>query len=173
MSGMPASEAREVGFGLGSNVGDKAGTIGRAARLLEETGLVEGLVLSSLYRTAPWGHVDQDWFVNACAWGLTRLPPAILLGRIKALEVEMGRVDTERWGPRVIDIDILYYGEVELDTPDLILPHRHLLNRAFVLVPLAEIRPDRRIAGVALDDAIARLGDQGVVPFEAEPPTDA
>jgi 2-amino-4-hydroxy-6-hydroxymethyldihydropteridine diphosphokinase len=155
----------EVGIGLGSNVGDKAGFIRQAASLLVGSGLIGDLTLSSLYRTAPWGHVEQDWFVNACAWGHTTLPPAALLDRIKALEIEIGRTTTVRWGPRVIDIDILYYGDVEIDTPRLILPHKEILNRAFVLVPLAEIRPERRIGGVALGDAIARLGDQGVVPL--------
>jgi len=163
-SGQVGAKAEvEIALGLGSNVGDKAGFIRQAASLLGTLGLIRDLSLSSLYRTAPWGHVEQDWFVNACAWGYTALRPADLLDRIKALEAEIGRTTTVRWGPRVIDIDILYYGDVELDTPRLILPHKEILNRAFVLVPLAEIRPGRCIGGIALDEAIARLGDQGVV----------
>lgn len=155
----------EVGIGLGSNIGDKAAHVRDAARRLEAQGIVRDLRLSSLYRTAPWGHVPQDWFVNACAWGYTSLAPADLLGRVKQLETAMGRTGTERWGPRLIDVDILYYDGVQLDTPDLTLPHREMLNRAFVLVPLAEIRPERRIGDVALADAIARLGPQDIHPL--------
>ncbi len=162
--------AVEVALGFGSNVGDKAGFIAEAAARLMSSGLIHDLELSPLYRTAPWGYVDQDWFVNACAVGTTTLTPAKLLQRVKALEVDIGRTSTLRWGPRVIDIDILYYGEVEIATPELIVPHRELLNRAFVLVPLAAIRPDRRIGGVALVDAIARLGDQGVVTLAPDGP---
>ena len=161
---MTAGPARfEIGVGLGSNIGDKAATIRDATARLQAAGIVEDLVLSSLYRTAPWGHVAQDWFVNACACGSTRMEPAELLARVKALEAEMGRTSTERWGPRVIDIDILYYGDVRMDTPHLTLPHKEILRRAFVLVPLAEIRPNLLIGGVPIGDAIARLGEQDVV----------
>ena len=104
--------------------------------------------VSRLYRTAPWGKTDQDWFVNACALGLTRLAPEALLERMKALEVDLGRVSTERWGPRVIDIDLIAYDDVSLKSERLTLPHPELFNRAFVLVPLAEIAPDLVIAGV-------------------------
>ncbi len=162
MTGRVTAPSVEVGIGLGSNIGDKAAHVRDAARRLEAEGLVRDLRVSSLYRTAPWGHVPQDWFVNACAWGTTALAPTALLVHVKRLETDMGRTGAERWGPRLIDIDILYYDGVQLDTPDLTLPHREILNRAFVLVPLAEIRPERRIGGMALDDAIARLGPQDI-----------
>jgi 2-amino-4-hydroxy-6-hydroxymethyldihydropteridine diphosphokinase len=145
----------EVGFSLGSNIGDKAGTIRRALALLADTGAVNDLAVSSLYRTAPWGHVqDQDWFVNACAAGTTALAPDALLAACKTIEAQLGRTATVRWGPRVIDIDILYYGDLALDTPHLTLPHREVLRRAFVLVPLAEIRPYRRIGDVTVANAV-------------------
>ncbi len=158
----------EVAFGLGSNIGDKAAHVQAAAARIEASGTARGLVLSSLYRTAPWGPVDQDWFVNACAWGTTDLAPEDLLRRVKAIEAELGRIATVRWGPRVIDIDILYYGSAELETPDLVLPHREILNRAFVLVPMAEIRPAHRIGGTSVAEAAERFGSEEVIRLGAE-----
>ena len=161
---------REVGLGLGSNIGDKAGHVRRAAARLGESGTVERLTLSPLYRTAPWGFLAQDAFVNACAWGFTRLAPRALLDRVKALEVEIGRTATVRWGPRVIDIDILYLDGVEMAEADLILPHREVLNRAFVLVPLAAIRPARRIGGLTVADAARRLDTDDIVELKPADP---
>lgn len=172
MSGFsPGQGGTEIGLGLGSNVGNSASHIRRAAVLLASTGTVDRAILSSLYRTPPWGPVEQDWFVNACLWGRTTLAPAELLARVKALEVEIGRIETVRWGPRVIDIDILCYGDMELESPDLVLPHREIMNRSFVLEPLAEIRPDLTIRGHPLAELIARLGDQGIVRLAEEVPT--
>ena len=126
--------------------------------MLDAAGIARDLRCSSLYRTPPWGPVPQDWYVNACAVGTTVLEPLDLLRRIKAAEVALGRVETERWGPRVIDIDILYYGDVALKAPRLTLPHAELMNRAFVLVPLAELRPARVVDGITIAEA-ARLAD--------------
>ncbi len=164
------SAPREVGLGLGSNIGDKVGHVRRAASLLGESGTVAALVLSPLYRTAPWGNLAQDPFVNACAWGTTTLSPRELLARVKAMEVEIGRTAAVRWGPRVIDIDILYYDGVEMEAEDLILPHREVLNRAFVLVPLAAIRPARRIGGLAVAEAARRIDSADVVALDPDPP---
>ncbi|HEX4765816.1 MAG TPA: 2-amino-4-hydroxy-6-hydroxymethyldihydropteridine diphosphokinase [Lichenihabitans sp.] len=158
MNGQP----REVALALGSNVGDKAAHIGRALAALTATGLVRDLEASALYRTAPWGPVAQDWYVNGCAVGMTMVPPRDLLARVKALEVALGRVETVRWGPRVIDIDILYYVDEAIDTPALTLPHPEMLKRAFVLIPLAELRPERRIGGIAVADAAARCDPHGI-----------
>ena len=152
----------EVAFGLGSNVGDKRGHLARAVAVLEGAGIARQLRRSALYRTAPWGPVPQDWYVNACVVGSTDLGPDELLRRIKAAEVALGRVDTVRWGPRVIDIDILFYGDVGRDTPALTLPHRELLNRAFVLVPLAELVPERDVGGLSVAQAAARADRSGV-----------
>lgn len=149
----------EVGFGLGSNVGDKADNVLRALHILEAVGIARELRVSSLYVTPPWGPVAQAPYVNACAVGATALPAFDLLRRVKAAEVALGRVETVRWGPRVIDIDILYRGDDMLDTRHLVLPHREMLNRAFVLVPLAELSPDRVIRGVRVMDA-ARGADR-------------
>ena len=143
---------------LGGNVGDKARSLRRALRAIANEPGIELTAVSRLYRTAPWGKTDQDWFVNACALGRTTLAPEALLDRVKKLEVELGREPTERWGPRVIDIDLIAYDDVTLKTERLTLPHPELFNRAFVLVPLAEIASDLVIAGVRVGDAAARLG---------------
>ncbi|MGI3901993.1 MAG: 2-amino-4-hydroxy-6-hydroxymethyldihydropteridine diphosphokinase [Janthinobacterium lividum] len=156
------SSAVEVAFQFGSNVGDKIDNVARAGRLLETAGIARNLRLSPAYRTPPWGGVPQDWFVNACAVGETELEATDLLRRIKAVEVALGRYETMRWGPRVIDIDILYRGEDDLDTDLLTLPHREVLNRAFVLVPLADLVPNRIIRGVRVADAVARLDTVGI-----------
>src|ERR1700734_2809617 len=160
-------EARVV-LALGSNVGDKVNTLCRALRAIAREEGIELTGVSRLYRTAPWGKTDQEWFVNACALARTSLKPEALLERVKRLEVELGREPTERWGPRVIDIDLITYGDVTLKTERLTLPHPELFNRAFVLVPLAEIAPDLMIAGVRVGDAAARLGAEAaeIVPLD-------
>jgi dihydropteroate synthase len=149
-------KARVV-LALGGNVGDKVASLRRALRALSSAVGVELTAVSRFYRTPPWGKTDQDWFVNACALGRTSLKPEALLERVKRLEVELGRAPTERWGPRVIDIDLIAYDDVLLKTEQLTLPHPELFNRAFVLVPLAEIAPDLEICGVRIGDAAGRL----------------
>ncbi len=152
----------EIGISLGRNIGDKAAMIRRAGRELEASGEIYDLVLSPLYRTAPWGNVDQDWFVNACAVARTALAPEPLLRLFQACELRLGRERVVHWGPRTIDIDLLYYDDLALDDPDLTVPHREMLNRAFVLVPLAELRPDRVVRGVRVADAAERIGRDGM-----------
>lgn len=134
--------------GIGSNVGDAAANVRRAFERLGEVGTV--VARSRLYRTPPWGLADQAPFVNAAALVETALDPRALLAALKRIEVEEGRVVTVRWGPRVLDLDILAYGDVRLDDPDLVIPHVRLHERAFALVPLAEIDPRY----VALRDAL-------------------
>ncbi|MBV8567808.1 MAG: 2-amino-4-hydroxy-6-hydroxymethyldihydropteridine diphosphokinase [Methylobacteriaceae bacterium] len=153
----------EVGFGLGSNIGDKAANVRRAVREIEASRAVADLMLSSLYRTAPWGYTDQDWFINACAVGRTSLGPWDLLKLCLKCEARMGRERIIRWGPRNIDIDLLYYDDLKIEEPTLRLPHPQMINRAFVLVPLAELRPALVVDGVAITEAIARLDTSGIV----------
>jgi 2-amino-4-hydroxy-6-hydroxymethyldihydropteridine diphosphokinase len=119
---------------------------------------------SSDYETPPWGVEDQPPFVNLCIAVETRLEPHALLTRVQNVERAFGRDRTRerRWGQRPLDIDILAYDDVTLDEPDLTLPHPRLLERAFVLVPLAEIAPDRTIAGVRVRDALAGLDTTGI-----------
>jgi 2-amino-4-hydroxy-6-hydroxymethyldihydropteridine diphosphokinase len=152
----------EIGLGLGSNIGDKPANIQRALAMLGERKLIEVTAVSSIYRTAPWGYLEQESFANACALARTRLAPAELLAEAKAVEAEMGREETIRWGPRLIDIDILFYGDLPLNVPDLILPHKELFNRAFVLVPLAELAPGLTLSGRSIKAAAAETADQTI-----------
>jgi len=131
-------------IGIGSNAGDAAANVRGAFVRLAELGTV--LARSPLYRTAPWGVIEQEPFVNAAAALDTALEPRALLGALKRIEAEAGRVPTFRWGPRVLDLDILAYGDLRLDEPDLTIPHARLRERAFALVPLAAI--DARYAGL-------------------------
>ena len=151
----------DVLLGLGGNVGDPAATIAAALARLEEAG-VEIVARSSLYRTAPWGKTDQPPFVNACAVVRTDLHPRALLDRILTVESDLGRRRGERWGPRTIDVDILDFDGLALDEPGLTLPHPRVTERAFVLIPLAEIAPDRVVAGRPVRDWAAEADASGV-----------
>jgi 2-amino-4-hydroxy-6-hydroxymethyldihydropteridine diphosphokinase len=124
-------------IGIGSNVGDAAANVRSAFDRLEELGTVTAR--SSLYRTKAWGVTAQPDFFNAAALLETRHPPHQLLRELKRIEREMGRVATYRWGPRVIDLDILAYDDLAIDEPELTIPHARLRERAFALAPLAEI----------------------------------
>ena len=122
------------------------------------------LARSSDYRTPPWGVADQPPFVNLCIAVDTSLTPQALLARAQSVERALGRdrSDERRWGPRAVDIDLLAYDDLALSEPELTLPHPRLLERAFVLVPLAEIAPERMIAGIRVRDALARLDTAGI-----------
>lgn len=121
--------------------------IGRAVDALDAMDRISVTARSSLYATPPWGVEDQPDFVNACALVETDLAPLDLLAACKDLEVALGRVPGARWGPRLIDIDVLWMEGVALESERLTLPHPRLTERAFVLVPLAEIAPDLVVAG--------------------------
>ena len=124
-------------IGIGSNMGDAAANVRAAFDALAAAGTVTAR--SSLYRTKAWGVTDQADFYNAAALLETVLEPHELLRALKTIERKMGRVETFRWGPRVIDLDILAYADIRLDEGDLTIPHAHLHERAFALAPLAEI----------------------------------
>ncbi len=156
------AEPLVVALGFGANVGDSAATLARAVGEIERRGVGRRLALSSLWRTPPWGLTDQPAFLNACALVETRLAPHDLLAALKTIERDLGRVKSERWGPRAIDIDILFYGDAEIDDPDLVIPHRELRNRAFVLAPLAEIAAKRKIGGVSVAEALASVDMTGL-----------
>ncbi len=126
-------------IGIGSNVGDAPANVHAAIERLTALGTLTAR--SSLYRTKAWGVTAQPDFYNAAALLETSLGPRDLLRELKAIETEMGRVATFRWGPRVIDLDILAYDDLVLDDPQLTIPHARLRERAFALAPLAEIDP--------------------------------
>jgi 2-amino-4-hydroxy-6-hydroxymethyldihydropteridine diphosphokinase len=149
---------------LGGNVGDVRDTLDRAVAALCERQNVRLLARSADYRTPPWGIADQPPFVNLCIAVATSLMPHALLARAQAIEQALGRerAKERRWGPRPVDIDLITYDDLALVTPDLTLPHPRLFERAFVLVPLAEIAPERVIAGIKVRDALARVDATGV-----------
>ncbi len=130
---------------LGSNIGDKAAHLTQAIANLTRDGHVRVVAKSAYYRTAPWGITDQDWFVNAVITVTTNLSVHDLLAHCQRVERDLGRERLIKWGPRVIDLDILVYGTLTLNEPDLILPHPHMTARAFVLRPLIDVAPDLRI----------------------------
>jgi 2-amino-4-hydroxy-6-hydroxymethyldihydropteridine diphosphokinase len=152
-----------IGLGFGSNVGDPAANVRRALQEIEARDIVRITACSSLWRTAPWGFTEQEDFINLCALAETRLSPAELLAALKRLETDLGRTAGVRWGPRVIDIDILFYDDLTSADADLTLPHRELFRRAFVLVPLAEIAPDLMIAGRKVEEAAREIDRAGIV----------
>lgn len=145
--------------GLGANLGEPAHNVERALAALRDLGAV--VRTSSFYRTRPWGRTDQPDFVNAAALLETALGPRELLRAFKDIERRLGRVETERWGPRSIDLDLLAYDALEYHDGDLRLPHPRLRERAFVLVPLAEIDSDYAPAR----DALPGEELQGVEPL--------
>jgi 2-amino-4-hydroxy-6-hydroxymethyldihydropteridine diphosphokinase len=123
---------------LGSNVGDRQANLKKASELISEE-VSPVVATSKLYETAAWGKTDQSPFLNQAIIVKTSIKPLILLSLLKNIETKVGRVDTEKWGPRVIDIDILLYGSEIIHEPELQVPHPYLPVRRFALLPLAEI----------------------------------
>ncbi len=154
----------EAFIALGGNVGDVRSTFDQAVALLCEDGTVRVTARSSDYRTPPWGVTEQPPFVNGVIAVATKLAPHDLLALAAECERKLGRdrARERRWGPRTIDLDLLNYDNLVLIDRDLILPHPHLFERAFVLVPLAEIAPDQVIAGIRVRDALERLNASGI-----------
>lgn len=163
---MMAAEIVTAYLGLGSNLGDRGNAIHAALRALHEPPTVEVVRRSSFYETAPVGIENQPDFLNAVTEIRTTLSAQELLVRILRLEHGMGRVRTERWGPRVIDIDILLYGDRTLAESELTVPHPRMAERAFVLQPLAEIAPDVRFPdGETVQKKLQKLTELGNNPF--------
>jgi 2-amino-4-hydroxy-6-hydroxymethyldihydropteridine diphosphokinase len=159
-----ANAPAEALLALGGNIGDVRTAFDRAIALLCARGTVQLIGRSSDYRTPPWGVVDQPAFINAVIRVATSLDPRALLQRAIEVETALGRKrsDEHRWSPRTIDIDILAYDDLVIDEPDLTLPHPHLFDRGFVLLPLAEIVPDRVINGRRVADALAHIDVSGI-----------
>lgn len=145
--------------GMGANLGDAAATLRRALVALQAIGTV--VKRSGLYRTQPWGKTEQPEFVNAVALLDTPRSARELLADLQSLEIALGRRPRERWGPRELDLDILTFDEATIDEPGLQVPHPRMRERAFVLVPLAEIDP----AYEPLRDALDATARAGVTPL--------
>lgn len=149
---------------LGSNLGDRAGNIREAIRLAEKGGGLRAVKVSPLYESEPWGLQDQPRFVNAVMEARTVLPPQGLLRYLKGIESEMGRKEGERWGPRVIDLDIIFYGARVIKDEGIEVPHPYAPERAFVMVPLSDIAPGfiHPLSGASAAEIAERLGKEGL-----------
>jgi 2-amino-4-hydroxy-6-hydroxymethyldihydropteridine diphosphokinase len=162
------AEGRLWYLGLGSNVGDRERKLREALARLDSTAGVAAVNTSSIYETVPWGDADQPPFLNMVALVRSSLPPQALLAEAKLAEAELGRRPTRKWGPREIDIDLLLCEGLEVDTPELKVPHPLMMERQFVLVPLAEIAPGllmpdgRSAAEHVSGDGGVRLWSSGV-----------
>ena len=154
----------EALIALGGNVGRVRETFGRAIAALCDGITIRLVARSSDYCTPPVGVTDQPPFINCAIVATTELSPPALLASAQAIERQFGRDRTQErhWGPRTLDIDLIDYDGVTLDTLELKLPHPRALERAFVLLPLAEIAPERRIAGVRIGNALARVDQTGI-----------
>jgi 2-amino-4-hydroxy-6-hydroxymethyldihydropteridine diphosphokinase len=149
---------------LGGNVGDVRATFEKA--IANICGMAQAALVarSSDYTTAPWGEEDQPPFINACIEIETALDPHALLFVLHKVERKFGRdrAKERRWGPRTLDLDMIAYDDMSIDKVELTLPHPRLFERAFVLMPLAEIDPDRLIRGRRIKDALADLSIEGI-----------
>lgn len=164
MANEPAATAY---VGLGSNLEQPERRVRQALRALDAIARTRLMRHSRLYRTPPWGRSEQPDFVNAVAQVSTSLPARGLLDALLAVELEHGRRrDGTRWGPRTLDLDLLVYGDVQLAEPGLILPHPRIAERAFVLLPLAELAPDLQIPGTGrVRELLASVDQGGCVPL--------
>lgn len=159
---MPEKEQVSIYLSLGSNVGDREAYLETAKDMLPPGVLIEEE--SSIYETEPWGYTDQPDFLNQVLRGWTSLQPQELLSYLKEVERRMGRKESFKYGPRIIDIDILFYGQETYQDENLEIPHPRLLERAFVLVPLAEIAPEERhpVHGRKIEDLLSGVDQSGV-----------
>lgn len=159
---------------LGSNLNERYANLRRAIGLLREHMSVTAI--SPVYATEPWGDRDQPAFLNVCVAASTTLAPHDVLHLIKSIEQEMGRQPSRHWGPRLIDIDIIFYDNLVLRDEGLTIPHPRLAERAFVLAPLADLIPDFRHpqTGETVWELLDRVGADGVERlFEMEYPADS
>ena len=154
----------EALIALGGNVGNVRDTFDHAIAALCDGVVVRLLARSSDYRTPPVGVTDQPPFVNSAIIAATELPPSALLARAQSVEAQFGRnrSQEQRWGPRTLDIDLIAYDDLAMNALELTLPHPRALERAFVLLPLAELVPERRVSGVRIRDALARVDQTGI-----------
>lgn len=149
-------------LGLGGNIGDPRAAMASALAMLDQHPDCRVSAVSRLYRTPPWGKTDQDWFFNAGAAVETSLPPTTLLGLALGIEQVSKRVRAERWGPRTLDIDILVFGDLAMRSEQLTIPHPRMTERAFVLMPLADIAPELVVGERAVRDWLADVDAAGI-----------
>ncbi len=150
-------------IGLGGNLGDPVKSIHQALEMIGQNKDCRIEAVSSFWRTPPWGKTDQPDFINACAKVSTQLEPQAFLELCLQTEKTLKRVRNERWGPRSIDIDILFFGDRKLEEEGLVIPHPRIAERAFVLVPLAEIAPDQILNGKTISERAREISRVGIV----------
>ncbi|MCY6380330.1 2-amino-4-hydroxy-6-hydroxymethyldihydropteridine diphosphokinase [Hoeflea prorocentri] len=149
-------------LGLGGNIGEPKRSMAQALRSLDQMDLIHVRDVSRLYRTPPWGKTDQAWFFNSCALIETYMQPHALLDACLSVERELKRERRERWGPRIIDIDVLTYSNRSVHEEGLTIPHPHMHERAFVLLPLLDIAPDLAVAGKRIAEWVAEADSAGI-----------
>ncbi len=154
---------------LGTNLGDRLANLRLALDALAPQ--VRVVARSHVYETPAWGYEDQPAFLNMAVKAKTDLIPSALLAHLKRLEADLGRKPNFRWGPRLIDIDILFYDDLVLDAPELNIPHARLQERAFVLVPLADLAPElvHPRLGKTIRQLLAQIDTSGIQRFGEEP----
>jgi 2-amino-4-hydroxy-6-hydroxymethyldihydropteridine diphosphokinase len=154
---------------LGTNLGDRAANLKQAIASLPPQMTVK--TKSEVYETPPWGYTEQESFLNQAVKAVTYLDPEPLLKHLKRLEVALGRKATFRYGPRLIDIDILFYDDLVLETASLVIPHPHVHERGFVLMPLMDIAPDlvHPVTGRSVREMIALCDTKGILPYVKTP----
>jgi 2-amino-4-hydroxy-6-hydroxymethyldihydropteridine diphosphokinase len=155
-----------VYIALGTNLGDRLANLRAAIESMPPEIIV--LAESHVYETPPWGYENQPAFLNMVIKAETGLEPEPLLAYLKQLEVELGREQNIRWGPRLIDLDILFYDDLVLDSLPLVIPHPRLHERAFVLVPLMDVAPDlvHPVFRSRVSDFLAELETKGIARFD-------
>jgi 2-amino-4-hydroxy-6-hydroxymethyldihydropteridine diphosphokinase len=155
-----------VYIALGTNLGDRLSNLRAAIESMQPE--ISVLAKSHVYETPPWGYEDQPAFLNMVVKAETGLEPESLLRYLKQLEVELGREQNFRWGPRLIDLDILFYDDLVIDTPPLVIPHPRLHERAFVLVPLMDVAPElvHPVFQKSISALLTEVDTQGILLFD-------
>ena len=155
----------DIHLSIGTNLGDRIANLRAALGAMPPE--VEPVALSRVYETPPWGYTDQPAFLNMAVHARTGLGPESLLRKLKQVETRIGRKPGIRWGPRLLDIDILFYDDLLLDMPGLVIPHKRMHERGFVLVPLADLAPELRhpITGQTVSQMLAECDTNGIEQF--------
>jgi 2-amino-4-hydroxy-6-hydroxymethyldihydropteridine diphosphokinase len=158
--------SHSVYLALGSNLGDRRANLRAAVEALAPVARL--LAASPVYETPPWGYLDQPDFLNQVVQVETDLPPKELLDYVKGVETRLGRTESARYGPRKIDVDILFYDDLILDEPGLTIPHPRMQGRAFVLVPLADLAPDllHPLEGKTIATLLAQVDRSEILPYQ-------
>lgn len=149
-------------IGLGGNVGDVVSNMQSALQILNAHEHIEVTQVSNVYKTPPWGIENQDWFLNACACLETSLTAQELLEACLEIEIKLKRVREVRWGPRTIDLDVLVFGDEQINQKNLQVPHPRMHERAFVLKPMANLAPDLKLQNKTISEWLNDVEASGI-----------